>query len=205
MFEPIAFVTYFAVMSITPGPNNLMLASSGVNFGFRRTLPHMLGVSGGCALQLLIIATLFSAAVAALGTARIWLAAGGCTYLLYLSWQLFRAGAPGAGTSKHRPMSFFGAALFQWVNPKAWLMAINSAILFLPAGTATAAIALAAVAAAVNLPCIAVWAAGGDWLRNGLQNPNSLRVFNRAMASLLAATAIWLLIDEMNLVLAPSA
>ena len=188
-------LTYMATMSVTPGPNNLMLAASGVNFGFRRTVPHMLGVSIGHGFQVCIVAGLLAWMLAWLEALRQVLVGAGCGYLLWLAWRQARAGEPGQG-QRTQPLGFVGAALFQWVNPKAWMMGVNTAILFLPSGSGwwTAA-SLALVCIAVNLPCVAVWAVAGDRLRDRLHDPLALRVFNLSMAALLAGTALWILVE----------
>ena len=188
-------LTYVATMSVTPGPNNLMLAASGVNFGFRRTVPHMLGVSIGHGFQVCIVAGLLAWMLAWLEALRQVLVGAGCGYLLWLAWRQARAGEPGQG-QRTQPLGFVGAALFQWVNPKAWMMGVNTAILFLPSGSGwwTAA-SLALVCIAVNLPCVAVWAVAGDRLRHRLHDPLALRAFNLSMAALLAGTALWILVE----------
>ena len=192
-------LTYVATMSVTPGPNNLMLAASGVNFGFRRTVPHMLGISIGHGIQVAIVAGLLAWVMAWLDDMRLGLVLAGCAYLLWLAWRQAQAGQPGGGKSA-QPLGFVGAALFQWVNPKAWMMVLNAAILFLPRGGGwSAALSLALVCSLVNLPCIALWAVAGDRLRFRLRQPRALRVFNYSMALLLAATAIWITIDEVFL------
>ncbi|TIC86011.1 LysE family translocator [Crenobacter intestini] len=193
MFDALAFATYMGVMSVTPGPNNLMLATSGVNHGFRGTLPHMLGISAGCALQLVLTVAGWAWLTRGLEQWRLPLAFAGCAYLMWLSWQLWRSAAPGAREAG-RPLGFVGAVLFQWVNPKAWLMTVNAALVFAP-GDGAGTLAMALLAAAVNLPCIAVWALFGDRLRTALQDARRLRRFNAAMALLLALTALWLLAD----------
>ena len=190
-------LTYVATMSVTPGPNNLMLAASGVNFGFRRTVPHMLGISIGHGIQVAIVAGLLAWVMAWLDDMRLGLVLAGCAYLLWLAWRQAQAGQPGGGKSA-QPLGFVGAALFQWVNPKAWMMVLNAAILFLPRGGGWgAALSLALVCTLVNFPCIALWAVVGDRLRFRLRDPRALRVFNTAMALLLAATAVWILADEL--------
>ncbi|BAL22643.1 LysE family translocator [Azoarcus sp. KH32C] len=196
MFD-LPLLTYVATMSVTPGPNNLMLAASGVNFGFRRTVPHMLGISIGHAVQVAIVATALAWVLAWIEAARPALVGAGCAYLLWLAWRQARAGEPGAG-GKSRPLGFVGAALFQWVNPKAWMMVLNVAILFLPRGGGwqTAAV-LAVFCAVINLPCIALWAVAGDRMRTWMQQPRMLRLFNYSMAAMLAATALWILAGEM--------
>ena len=190
-------LTYVATMSVTPGPNNLMLAASGVNFGFRRTVPHMLGISIGHGIQVSIVAGLLAWVMVWLDDMRLGLVLAGCAYLLWLAWRQAQAGQPGGGKSA-QPLGFVGAALFQWVNPKAWMMVLNAAILFLPRGGGWgAALSLAVVCTLVNFPCIALWAVVGDRLRFRLRDPRALRVFNYAMALLLAATAVWILADEL--------
>ena len=188
-------LTYMATMSVTPGPNNLMLAASGVNFGFRRTLPHMLGISIGVGIQIVLVAGLLAWVMTWLDALRLPLVFVGCAYLLWLARRQAGAGQPG-NSEKRQPLGFFGAALFQWVNPKAWMMVLNAAILFLPHGNWTAVLWMAVMSVFVNLPCIAVWAFAGDKLRLTLRDPLALRVFNYTMAALLAATALWIMADE---------
>ncbi|MFC0228955.1 LysE family translocator [Serratia aquatilis] len=192
-----AFISYVTVMSITPGPNNLMLASSGVHFGLRRTLPMMFGISLGCAVQLALTTTLLAMILNWAGAIRFPLAVMGCAYLLWLSWKLFKAASPDA-KQQMRPMRFVGGALFQAVNPKAWLMVINVAILFTPHEGVTVSQALLTIAGftAVNIPCILVWAWMGDRLRQALRVTWKLRLFNGVMSGLMAATALWLLFEE---------
>ncbi|AHG20313.1 membrane protein [Chania multitudinisentens RB-25] len=192
-----AFVSYVTVMAITPGPNNLLLASSGVNFGIRRTLPMLLGIVVGCAVQLALTTALLAVALNWIGTIRFPLATIGCTYLLWLSWKLFNAAAPDA-KQQVQPMRFISGALFQAVNPKVWLMVINVAILFAPREGATLSQTLLIIASfsAVNMPCVLVWALMGDRLRHALRITWKLRLFNAVMAGLMAITALWLLFDE---------
>ncbi len=191
-------MTYVATMSVTPGPNNIMLAASGVNFGLRRTLPHMLGVGIGHGVQVLLVAGALAWVMAWLEALRLPLVAAGCGYLLWLAARQARAGQPGAGR-RAEPLGFIGAALFQWVNPKAWMMVLNVAILFLPHGSGLAGAAgLALLCTLVNLPCIALWAIAGARLREWLQGPRALMTFNYTMAALLAATALWIAVEEVG-------
>lgn len=191
-------LTYVVTMSVTPGPNNLMLAASGVNFGLRRTLPHLLGVSVGHGVQVMVVAGALAWVMVWLEAVRLPLVLAGCAYLLWLARRQALAGAPGS-RAQARPLGFFGAAAFQWVNPKAWMMVFNVAVLFLPRdGGWQAAALLALVCALVNLPCIALWALVGDRLRSWMKQPAVLTVFNYTMAALLAATAAWILLDELG-------
>ena len=196
----VALLSYVGVMSITPGPNNLMLATSGVNYGFRRTLPHMLGISIGCSAQVFITASLLAWVLQWVQVARLPLAVAGCLYLLWLSWKIAGAASPQAG-QEGRPMSFAAAALFQWVNPKAWVMVLNASILFMPAATSqrlAAALLLAVIFAVVNLPCISLWAWMGERLRHLLASRRGLLMFNLGMGLLMGGTALYLLLDELR-------
>jgi len=194
----LAFFSYAAIMSITPGPNNLMLAASGVNYGFRRTLPHLLGITAGVSIQLFLVALLLGPALAWFGFVRKILAVIGCAYLLWLSWKLARAGQIEAKTVS-RPMTFVQALIFQAVNPKAWIMVINSALLFIPRNiNLFLGISLMCVMfAVVNLPCVSVWALAGDRLRRLLSAPRALRIFNVSMGALMGITALYLLVEEL--------
>lgn len=192
-----ALISYVGVMSVTPGPNNLLLAASGVHFGWRRTLPHLLGISVGHFVQVLLTVFLFSAVVGLFAGVRPWLALVGGGYLLWLSWHILRAGAPEEKQSR-QPMNLIEAALFQAVNPKAWVMVVNIALFFAPAaaGDWLGSAGLALLCASVNLPCIAVWAFTGDRLRKLLSQGRSALVFNAVMAALMAGTALWLMVEE---------
>jgi len=131
MRDLIPLLSYLFVMYVTPGPNNVMLTISGVNFGFRRTLLHMAGICLGVGVQLFLCAIVLTPAAGLIEGARQPLALVGCLYLLWLSCRIARAGEPGRGSAS-RPMSMFAAALFQNVNPKAWVMVANAAVLFMP-------------------------------------------------------------------------
>lgn len=192
-----ALVSYVGVMSVTPGPNNLLLAASGVHFGWRRTVPHLIGISTGLAIQVFLVTFAFAVAVSLFSGIRPWLAVVGGAYLLWLSWHILRAGAPKERESR-KPMGLVEAALFQGVNPKAWVMVVNVALFFAPArpGDWGGALVLAALCAVVNLPCIAVWAFTGDRLRKLLSQGRAALVFNAVMAGLMAVTAVVLVVEE---------
>lgn len=199
----LALASYIFVMAITPGPNNVLLAASGVNYGLRRTLPMVLGIAVGGGFHCFVTMLLFGHVFALLALIRLPIALVGCLYLLWLAWHIYRAGAPEAGDSS-RPLTFLQMALFQWVNPKAWVMMLNMAALFMPAaGPVLPAAALIGMAdLLVSLPCVLLWAWLGDRLRLVLQDPRHLQLFNTLMGVSLAATAVWLLLDEIRLLLA---
>ncbi|MGC0890883.1 LysE family translocator [Pantoea agglomerans] len=192
MLDP-SFFSYVTVMSITPGPNNLLLATSGVNFGMRRTLPMVFGILVGCALQTVIAGVALEVLLHWMAAIRLPLTLAGCAYLLWLSWKIFRAAAPEV-RSKPQPMTLLGGACFQAINPKAWLMATNVALLYsASSGVLTVMIGFMLL----NLPCILIWAALGDRLRSHLQIAWKRQLFNSLMALSLVATTIWMLTDAL--------
>ena len=190
MTETLLPLMLFALASsITPGPNNIMLLASGANFGFRRTLPHMLGISFGHAFQVTLVGvallTLFDR-LPWLQTVLLVLCAG---YLLVLAWRIANAAPPGDAPSTARPLTALQAAAFQWVNPKAWYMSIYAQTNFAPDGPLLlSALIVALVFAATNFPSVTVWAWGGMQVRRLLQTPSRLRVFNVTMALCLIAS-----------------
>ena len=188
-----ALVLFAFAASITPGPNNIMLLASGANFGLRRTVPHMLGISLGHALMVALVGLGLMRVFDLVPWLRTALMAVCAIYLLYLAWKIANAAPPADVPSDARPFTFLQAAAFQWVNPKAWYMAIYAQTSFAPEGGVLGsawlgAIAVAAVFSATNLPSVTVWAWGGVQLRRWLQRPGRLRAFNITMALLLVAS-----------------
>ncbi|QXI21224.1 LysE family translocator [Pseudomonas iranensis] len=194
----LGFALFALVTSITPGPNNTMLLASGVNFGFNRTIPHMLGIS--CGFFLLVVAVGFGlgAVFQAYPILYTVLRYVGAAYLLYLAWKIAHSGP--VGDSAHgeaKPISYLGAAAFQWVNPKAWIMAIGAISTYTPMqGYFYNVVIIAAVFAIINLPSVGLWAACGTLLRNVLKDPRWLRVFNWGMAALLVISLYPLLLES---------
>ncbi|MBB3211705.1 threonine/homoserine/homoserine lactone efflux protein [Herbaspirillum sp. Sphag1AN] len=188
--------TYAFVSSITPGPNNIMLTSSGIWFGFIRSIPHMLGITCGFAVLLAICAAGIGSLVMAVPAAHVVLKVGGSGYLLYLAWQLRSMGAVSEAPVAAKPMSFTAAAMFQFANPKAWMMAITGAAAFLPSMRPTwLAIAVyCLVFSVVNLPCVSVWAGAGSLLRRFLTQALWRKLFSAVMVllTIYAALSIWL-------------
>jgi threonine/homoserine/homoserine lactone efflux protein len=186
------FSMFALVTSITPGPNNFMLLASGVNFGFRSSIPHMLGISLGFLVMVLAVGL----GLAEVFTSFTWvydvLKWVGAIYMLYLAWCIATSGPIEATPTPGRtakPMSFLGAAAFQWVNPKAWIMAIGAFSTYVPASSGWITIACVAVLfAVINLPSVGVWALFGSSLRHLLRVRRNLLVFNYGMAALLVAS-----------------
>ncbi|MBI1889195.1 MAG: LysE family translocator [Burkholderiales bacterium] len=195
--EPLLPMALFAfVSSITPGPNNIMLASSGILYGFVRSVPHMLGITAGFGVMLALCAVGVGSMVLAVPALQLVLKAIGSTYLLYLAWQLRRMSFGQKDGGHNRPMTFLGAASFQFINPKAWFMAVTGASAFLPEvqPIAVAVVLLCVVFCVVNFLCISVWAGTGAALRRHLSVPIWQRVFCTVMVALTiyAAVSIWL-------------
>ncbi len=188
-----ALVLFAFAASITPGPNNLMLLASGANFGLRRTVPHMLGISIGHAVMVSLVGLGLLQLFDIVPWLRPSLMVMSAVYLLYLAWKIANAAPPADAPSDARPFTFLQAAAFQWVNPKAWYMAIYAQTNYAPengiGGVAWAgAMVVAVVFAMTNLPSVTVWAWGGMQLRRWLEAPGRLRAFNITMALLLVVS-----------------
>ncbi|MFJ5503216.1 LysE family translocator [Pectobacterium carotovorum] len=194
MLDP-SFFSYVTVMSITPGPNNLLLATSGVNFGLRRTLPMMMGISVGCGIQTALMGVALELLLSWMSMIRLPLTVLGCVYLLWLSWKIVRSSAPEL-QGRVQPMTVLQGTLFQAVNPKAWLMSSNIALLYAASGGLfTTVVAFMAL----NLPCILVWALLGDRIGKHLQEQWKLKAFNSIMALSLVLTTFWMLVEAINI------
>jgi len=188
----LAFVGFAFVSSITPGPNNTMLLASGVNYGFRRTMPHIAGISLGCMVMLLLVGLGLGQAFAAVPLLYNALRYAGALYLVWLAWKIATAGAMTVqGTSDGQPLTFWQAAAFQWVNPKAWIMVVGAASTYAPRDQFERnVIVLALLLGLVNAPSICVWAGFGTALRPWLSHPGRVRVFNVVMALLLVLSLL---------------
>jgi threonine/homoserine/homoserine lactone efflux protein len=184
----VAFLGYAMVTSITPGPNNAMLLASGATFGFVRSIPHIMGISLGFAAMVLAVGlgadALFASAPQLFDAMR----AIGTAYLLYLAWLIARSGPMAEdGIAPRQPMTFLGAAAFQWVNPKAWMIIAGALTSYtLQEAHWQSVVVIAALYMLVGLPCICTWAAFGVVLRRFLTRPGYIRSFNYAMALVLA-------------------
>lgn len=187
-----AYSLFAVVSSITPGPNNTMMLASGLNFGFVRSLRHVLGIGIGFGIMLLAVGLGLHAVLARFPVVFDLLRIAGGIYMLWLAWKLAHSGpVQGALGGSDQPMGFFAAAAFQWVNPKAWVMAVTAMSSYLPPQASPAEVALlAAVFVLFNLPCVSLWAGFGHAMRALLQNPKSLRAFNITMALALVASLV---------------
>ncbi|KNG94894.1 LysE family translocator [Pseudaestuariivita atlantica] len=185
-----ALAAFALVSSITPGPNNLMLMASGANFGFRRTIPHMLGVGIGFTVMIVLVGVGLVQVFERVPYAYEALTVASVLYLSWLAWKIAHAGAPSGADPDARPITFLQAAAFQWVNPKAWTMSVGAVTLYAPGHTLWAVGLVALVFGVINLPSVSLWTVLGQQVRRLLTSPARLTAFNWSMAALLLAS-LW--------------
>lgn len=188
-----ALVVFAAVAAFTPGPNNTMLMVSGANWGFGASVPHMLGVTIGFPVMIFLIGMGIGGTLEAHPLLHQTMKFVAFAYMLYLAWKIARAGRPDPeGGREGRPMTFIGAALFQWVNPKAWIMAVGALALFVSPVEAAlpAVIGIALVFAATALPSTVVWCLFGTAISRHLDSDRRVAIFNGAMALILVVSMI---------------
>jgi len=186
-YMPLALFAF--VSSVTPGPNNVMLTASGATFGYRKSLPHMLGISLGAAVMLLLVGLGLGAVFDRIPLLYTVLKYVGAVYLLYLAWRIANAGRMQGGSGRARPFTFFQAAAFQWVNPKAWIMAIGIVATYTPHDAYFANLILAClVLMMVNFPAISIWTLFGSVLARVLKSEAAITRFNVCMALLLVVS-----------------
>jgi threonine/homoserine/homoserine lactone efflux protein len=187
------------VVSITPGPNNFIAMSSGASFGLLATIPFMTGVAVGVPVMLIAVAAGLGSILAAFPAVAVLLKAGGLLYLLWLAWKIAISTDLGFARSERRtgPPSFIQSCLLQWVNPKAWIVAVGGLGTYAtPATLWRVVAALIVIFAVVAWSSTALWAACGVAVRRLLGSPLRIRLFNLAMAILLLAS-LWPVVREM--------
>lgn len=192
-----ALCTFAFVASVTPGPNNLMLMASGANFGIRRTLPHLAGIVAGFTLMVLLVGVGLMQVFGAYPVAYDGLRLFSIAYLGYLAWKIAMSSSFSASAAA-KPMTVLQAALFQWVNPKAWAFALTLVTVYAPTQSLAAVGFVALVAALVNLPSIFVWIVIGNRLQRYLREGIRLRLFNYVMALLLLASLYPVVFGTLN-------
>ena len=185
----LALLLFAFVASATPGPNNVMLLSSGVNFGVARTVPHMAGVTLGFALMIALVGFGVAGLFTAWPEARLVLTVISVGYLLWLAWKIATAAPPAGGVKAGaRPLTFLQAAGFQWVNPKGWTAALTANALYAPGADLPSVLMVAGAFLLVSVPSVLVWTVMGRGLRRFLAERRRLRIFNAVMALTLVAT-----------------
>ncbi len=184
-----ALAVFAFVTSITPGPNNVMLWASGLNFGLRRTLPHIAGVNLGFGSLLAAILLGLGALFQTVGWLSPALRLAGSVYLLYLAYRVATAGRT-TERSAARPFKFLEAVAFQYVNPKAWVMGVTAAGSFLPPDLplVPAAATVVVIFVIINLPCITTWAVAGTFIGRLLSNDRQRHIINGILGALLVGT-----------------
>lgn len=191
----LALAAYCVATSVTPGPNNMILAASGATFGVRRTVPNLLGILVGFGSLLLLAGIGGEALMRAVPMLETVLKFAGVTYMLYLSWKIGTAGRPEAG-SRARPLTFIQAVAFQFINPKGLAMALSvHAIYRMPQlGEWGSIVTVVSVYLVVGMPWTLVWVLFGQAMGTWLRDDRRLRLFNGALGLATAASALLLLI-----------
>ena len=185
-----ALIAFAFVTVITPGPNNLMLMASGANFGFRRTVPHMLGIGLGMPAMVFLVGVGIMQVFDRWPVSYTVLKVASVAYLLYLAWKIANAAPVARTQAKGKPLTFLQSAAFQWVNPKAWTMALSAITLYATGRDLVSILWVAGTYVAVSTVSTTSWTTLGQQMRRVLNNPTRMRIFNRAMAILLVATLI---------------
>lgn len=187
----LSLVLFAFVTSVSPGPNNMMLFASGVNFGILRTVPHMVGIAAGFLSLLLGVGFGLGAILNASPALYTALKFAGGGYLIYIAWKIGMSRALPDGKAGARPMTLIGAAAFQWVNPKAWVMAITAMAIYTdPANHAFTVLLVGLAFTLTNFPSVSLWAGFGSAMRQWLSDPVRLKRFNIVMA-LLLVLSLW--------------
>lgn len=185
----ITLAAFTLISSITPGPNNLMLMTSGANFGFRPSIPHMLGIGIGISLMVTVVGVGLSEVFNSFPASHLILKILSVACLLYLGFKIATASPPAMQSATNsKPLTFLQAALFQWVNPKVWTMALTATTVYAPSQSVQAIALVTAVFGLISLPCVSVWAAMGLRLKLFLTSSARLKAFNYMMATLLIAS-----------------
>lgn len=187
----LALFLFALTTSITPGPNNMMLFASGVNFGFVRTIPHMLGIGVGFLSLLIAVGLGLGALLHSVPVLYTALKFAGGAYLVWMAWKIGTSRKLSEGHSSVEPMTFLQAAAFQWVNPKAWVMAVSAMATYTSESAyLTSVVIVGVIFAVVNVPSVSTWAGFGSALRQWLSHPIRLKWFNITMAILLVVS-LW--------------
>ena len=188
----LAISAYNFVMYVTPGPNNSILKASGIKFGFFRSIPNILGIPTGHGLQLALVCLGLGSLFAAFPVLLDILRYVGAAYILYLAYKMFGSLNITATEDKSRPLKYYEAILFQFVNPKAWVICITAASLFYPEqeNLIIGTLFMVVMSTVINIPSISIWAFGGSVIRFYLNNIKLKKIIEWLLALLLIATAI---------------
>ena len=191
-----ALISFYFVMFVTPGPNNVMLFASGVKYGFKKTIPHIFGIPLGHFFQISLISMGLGFVFQTYPIAQQILKVLGCLYLFFFAYRMFGSLSIKESKETGRPLRFYEAALFQILNPKAWVVAITAVSVFFPKDESflTGLLFLAGIAPLVNLPSISIWVLFGSSIRAFISNPKVKKIVEIVLAILLVLTGITILL-----------
>ena len=191
-----ALISYYFVMFATPGPNNAMLTASGIKFGFKRTLPHLIGIPFGHVIQIVLVCIGLGSIFQKYPEIQFYLKWLCFLYLLYLGWKILGSFSNNEKETG-RPLKFYEAALFQFINPKAWVVALTAATAFFPnqENFAIATLFVAGTAPFVCIPAICIWAIFGSSIKLIIKNTKVKKIIEYLLAVLLVVTAVIIVID----------
>lgn len=195
MPDHLVALTLFALIgAFTPGPNNIMVTASGAAFGLRRSIPHIAGVTLGFAFMVAAFGFGLGRIFQAYPALHHWLRIAGAAYLLYLAWRIARSGAPAGAGDAARPLTFAKAALFQWLNVKAWTLALGVITAFTTPGgnLARELTAITLVFALATVASLVSWCLFGMGIRRLLSSPRALRLANMILGGLVALSVVLL-------------
>lgn len=194
-------IMLFAIStSITPGPNNIMVMTSSLNYGAKKSLPLLSGICVGFALMLLLVGLGMGELFNLFPALSLIIKCIGTIYLLYLAWLIVNSGSVSSNIQKAKPLGFFKGAIFQWVNAKAWVVAIGAIAAFTSSGEENLIqnLTISLAFLVFSFPCVGVWLLFGSLLREKLQNQQHLKLFNVVMSLLLVLSVLPVLSDVIN-------
>lgn len=196
----LAVLVFTFVGAITPGPNNIMLMASGLNHGIQKSIPHYMGISFGFPVMVAAVGLGMGVAFTTYPNLHRLISILGAVYLLYLAWKIANAGNPKASDEIQAPLTFAQAACFQWVNPKAWVVAVGAIAAYTVPGRVAESVGFIIFAFLVaGLVCMGIWLKLGAGLRAFLQDTRRIQYFNIAMAALLILSVIPILISAFHI------
>ena len=195
--EYLAVIAFSITACVTPGPNNAMIMASGLNYGISRSMPHYLGIVLGFPTMVLAVGLGIAQFFEAYPTMHLVLKITGAAYLSYLAYKIATAPVSESSEAKGKPFTFIQAAAFQWVNPKAWVLAVGATVTYttLGEGYVLQVITIGLIFLVFGAPCIMLWLWGGASLKTLMRNPNTVRVFNISMAILLVGSLVPVFIE----------
>jgi threonine/homoserine/homoserine lactone efflux protein len=188
----VSFVLFGVIAAITPGPNNVMLTTTGLNFGVRRGVPHLLGICIGFPVMLALIGLGFGTLFQLYPILHEVIKIVGVIYLLYLAWKIASTRGGVSEIRQSKPINFWQAAAFQWINPKAWIMGSSALAAYtsLDDNFFLQVLIICVTFMFITIPCAGIWLVFGAGLQHFLKDPGHLKIFNISMALLLIASIL---------------